>query len=62
MNELTVADGFKFGCGFFIAGFVAWLVMLAVIFVFSLLFGAALGNLFSGLDTMGVVLPMLAIL
>ncbi len=62
MNEISVADGFRFGCGFFIAGFVAWLVMVVVLFIISLVFGAALGGIFEGLDTLGQALPLLGIL
>jgi hypothetical protein len=47
MNELSVSDGFKFGCGFFLAGFIAWIVMMIVGVLFSLVFSAALGSLFS---------------
>ena len=56
MNQLSVADGFRFGCGFFIAGFVAWLAMVAIMLVVSVVFGAALGGLFEGLSAL-IVLP-----
>lgn len=62
MNELSVGDGFKFGCGFFIAGFVAWIVMLIVVFLFTFVFGPLVGGIFEDLiDTVGQLLPMLAI-
>lgn len=50
MNGLSVGDGFKFGCGFLLAGFIAWLAMVIIGVVVSLIFGGALTALFSGLD------------
>jgi len=62
MNEISVGDGFKFGCGFFIAGFVAWLVMVIVIFLFTLVFGTLAGGIFEDLlDTVGLLPPLLAL-
>jgi hypothetical protein len=59
MNGLSVGDGFKFGCGFFIAGFVAWLVMVAIVLVLSLLFGATMSGILRNLGPSGTLLPML---
>lgn len=62
MNELSVGDGFKFGCGFFIAGFIAWIVMLIVIFLFTLVFGTLAGGVFEDiLGSYSLLLPLLAI-
>jgi len=62
MNELSVGDGFKFGCGFFLAGFVAWIAMLIVVFLFSLVFGGLIGTLSEDLlGSIGLALPLLAI-
>lgn len=62
MNELSVGDGFKFGCGFFLAGFVAWIAMLIVVFLFSLVFGGLVGTLYEDLlGNIGLALPLLAI-
>jgi hypothetical protein len=61
MNELSVSDGFKFGCGFFLAGFIAWIVMMIVAVLFSLVFSAALGSLFSDFFEWSGLLPLLAL-
>jgi hypothetical protein len=62
MNELSVGDGFKFGCGFFLAGFVAWIAMLIVMLLFSLVFGGLIGTLYEDLlGSIGLALPLLAI-
>ena len=61
MNELTVGDGFRFGCGFFMAGFLTWLVMMGVVLVISLVMGAALSSVFEDVaDSMSQLLPLLA--
>ena len=48
---LNVGDGFKFGCGFFLAGFIAWLAMVIIGGILVAIFGATLGTLFQGLDS-----------
>ena len=58
MNGLSVGDGFKFGCGFLLAGLIAWLAMAIVGVVISLIFGGALGALFSRMDLLSQ-LPLL---
>jgi len=62
MNELSVGDGFKFGCGFFLAGFIAWIVMAIVAVLISVVFGAALSSLFPSFDEFGLILPLLALI
>ncbi len=60
MNGLSVGDGFKFGCGFFMAAIIAWLAMVIIGGILMAIFGAALGTLFEGLDpNMFSQLPML---
>ena len=58
MNGMSVGDGFKFGCGFLLAGLIAWLAMAIVGVVISLIFGGALGALFSRMDLLSQ-LPLL---
>ena len=61
MRELTVSDGFRFGCGFFIAGLVAWLVMIMIVFLLTFVFSTFLDNVFQDLlGTMGQWLLVLA--
>jgi len=54
MNTLSVGDGFKFGCGFFLAALVAWLAVVIVGAIVSVIataiLGVSLGALFSGMD------------
>lgn len=54
MNALSIGDGFKFGCGFFLAALVAWLAVVIVGAIVSLIatavLGVSLGALFSGMD------------
>ena len=62
MHELSVGDGFKFGCGFFIAGLIAWLVMTIVLVVLFFALGTLTGSIFEDLlDTIGRLLPLLAL-
>jgi hypothetical protein len=57
---LTVGDGFKFGCGFLLAGFIAWLAMAIIGGILMAIFGATLGALLDGLDPdMFSQIPML---
>jgi hypothetical protein len=49
MNDLTVGDGFKFGCGFMLAAVVAQIGVVIAILIISAIFGGALGVLLDGL-------------
>ncbi len=60
MNELSVSDGFKFGCGFFIAGFITWLVIVITMALFMLIFGAALGSVLQDMN-LSQLLPLLTV-
>jgi hypothetical protein len=55
VNGLSVGDGFKFGCGFFLAMLVAWLAMVIVGAILSLIltaiFGITLGSILGDLST-----------
>ena len=58
-DGLSVGDGFKFGCGFFLAAFIVWLAVVIVGGILMAIFGATLGALF-GLDSdMFSQIPML---
>lgn len=58
-NGLTVGDGFKFGCGFLLAAFIAWLVMAIIGAILATIFGGVLGALFSQFSEMSGLLPHL---
>jgi hypothetical protein len=59
-DGLSVGDGFKFGCGFLLAAFIAWLAMAIIGTILVAIFGATLGALFDGIDPdMFSQIPML---
>jgi hypothetical protein len=65
MNSLSVGDGFKFGCGFMLAGLVAWLVMAILGVIASLvlgMLGIGLGNLFGDLDSLSYLPQLIALI
>jgi len=45
MRELSVVDGFKFGCGFMLAMLIAWVAMAIVSAILAAIFGGALAGL-----------------
>jgi hypothetical protein len=60
MNDLTVGDGFKFGCGFMLAAVLAWLGMTIVSVIIAVIFSGALAGLLAGLvDSLGSVAPVI---
>ena len=61
MNGLSVGDGFKFGCGFFIAGFITWLAIVITMTLFMVLFSATISSIFGDLDLFGALLPLLGL-
>lgn len=44
MQRLSFQDGFYFGCGFFVAGIIAYLAMMIVVFLAVLIFSVAFGT------------------
>jgi hypothetical protein len=56
MNDLSVADGFKFGCGFMLAALIAWLAMAIVGGILTAIFG---GTLFGLLEDLVQAAPTL---
>ena len=50
---LSVGDGFKFGCGFMLAAFVAWLAVAIVGGIVMAIFGSALTALLGNADVLG---------
>ena len=62
MQRLTVGDGFKFGCGFFLAAFIVWLAMAIIGGILMAIFGAAIGALFEGADLLGQLPQLLTII
>ena len=61
MNGLSVSDGFKFGCGFFLAAFIVWIVMAVITVLLSIIMRAAIPELFRGMRGFGMLLPLLII-
>ena len=50
MEKLSIGDGFRFGCGFFLAAFLVWLAMAIIGGVLMAIFGAGLGALLGNMD------------
>jgi hypothetical protein len=57
MNNLSVSDGFKFGCGFMLAMLIAWLAMAMVSAILAAIFGSSLIGLADRF--MSVIVPFL---
>ncbi|MFZ5915812.1 MAG: hypothetical protein ACOYZ7_02630 [Chloroflexota bacterium] len=63
MRELSISDGFKFGCGFFLAAFIAWIVMAIIAVLLSVVFGAAWGGgILRELRNWSGLLPLLTLI
>lgn len=62
MGGLSVGDGFKFGCGFFIAGFITWLVMAVIMALIMVVFRTTLGTIFGDWGYFGSLLPLLTVI
>jgi hypothetical protein len=45
MSELSVGDGFKFGCGFMLAMLIAWIAMAIIGGILTAIFGGTLAAL-----------------
>jgi hypothetical protein len=54
MNELSVADGFRFGCGFMLAAAIAWIVLAILSGILAAIFG---GSLIGLMDRFAAVFP-----
>ncbi|MBN1139094.1 MAG: hypothetical protein JXM73_21115 [Anaerolineae bacterium] len=61
MNGLQIGDGFKFGCGFFLAAFVAYIVIIIVTMLIFAILGVGFGGLLESMDSSGVLLPLLGV-
>jgi len=61
MNGLQIGDGFKFGCGFFLAGFVAYIVILLLTLLLVAVVGGGLGTLLENMQSSGPLLPLLGV-
>ena len=55
MQQLSVGDGFRFGCGFLLAALIAWLAMVIIGGILTAIFGAALGSLFQRFSDLGMI-------
>jgi hypothetical protein len=62
MGGLSVGDGFKFGCGFFIAGFIAWLVMIVIMALIMVVFETTFGTILENWGAFGSLLPLLTVI
>ena len=61
-NGLSVGDGFKFGCGFLLAGFIAWLALAIIGGILAAIFGGALAAFFSQLNLTTMIPQLLGMI
>jgi uncharacterized membrane protein YeiH len=60
MNSgLSVGDGFKFGCGFLLASFIAWLVMAIIGGILTAVFGGVISNLLNNWNLLSQIPQLL---
>ena len=66
MNALSMGDGFKFGCGFFLAALVAWLAMAIIGAILSLIataiLGISIGTLLGGTEGLSYLPGLLGVI
>jgi len=62
MNEISVGDGFRFGCGFLLASLIAWLAVAIIGGILTAIFGAALGGIFERISELGLVTQLIGLL
>jgi hypothetical protein len=61
-NGLSVGDGFKFGCGFFLAAFIVWLAIAIVGGILAVIFSTALSGILRNLDLVSQLPQLLNLL
>jgi hypothetical protein len=62
MQQLSIGDGFRFGCGFLLAAAIAWLAMAIIGGILAAIFGAALGGIFERIGDLGLVPQVLSLI
>jgi len=66
VNALSMGDGFKFGCGFFLAALVAWLAMAIIGAILSLIataiLGISIGTLLGGTEGLSYLPGLLGVI
>jgi len=62
MQQISVGDGFRFGCGFLLASLIAWLVVAIIGGILTAIFGAAFGGLLSRLNVISMVPLVLSLI
>jgi hypothetical protein len=62
MQQLSVGDGFRFGCGFLLAALIAWLAMAIIGGILAAVFGAALGGIFERISDLSMIAPLIGLL
>jgi hypothetical protein len=62
MNQISIGDGFRFGCGFLLASLIAWLAVAIIGGILTAIFGAALGGLFQRISELGLIPQILSLI
>ena len=61
MQQISIGDGFRFGCGFLLASLIAWLAVAIIGGILTAIFGAALGGIFQRISELGMITQMLGL-
>jgi hypothetical protein len=62
MQQLSVGDGFRFGCGFLLAATIAWLAMVVIGGILAAIFGAAFSTIFERISDLGMIPQILSLI
>ena len=62
MQQISVGDGFRFGCGFLLASLIAWLAVAIIGGILTAIFGAALGGIFERVSELGMITHLIGLL
>ena len=62
MQQISVGDGFRFGCGFLLASLIAWLAVAIIGGILTAIFGAALGGIFERIGDLSMLAPLIGLL
>jgi hypothetical protein len=62
MQQISIGDGFRFGCGFLLAALIAWLAMAVIGGILAVIFGATLGGIFQRINELGLIPQILSLI
>ena len=62
MSDISVGDGFRFGCGFMLAAAIVWLALAIFGGILMAIFGAAFSGIIEKMQLLSLVPQLLAML